>query len=215
MRLLVLGASGQTGRRVVEAARDRGWAVRAVARQVTAAFEPSAGVELRDLDLLNVEPHRIRELLAGCDAVVSTLGVGSGRGPTTLYSSAVAATLRAVPDVRIAVVSAVPVGGAEGHALLERRLAIPLLRRIFAGTYEDMGSMERLLASSAARWTVLRPPRLRDADVSGKLVCSRKPIAGGRSVTTGDLALALLDAVSESASTGAVVYVATKGRVSS
>lgn len=210
MRLLVLGASGQTGRRVVDAARDRGWAVRAVARQATAAFEPSAGVELRDLDLLNVEPHRMREVLAGCDAVVSTLGVGSGRGPTRLYSSAIAVTLRAGPDVRIAVVSAVPVGGAEGHALFERRLAIPLLRRIFAGTYEDMGAMERLLVDSHARWAVLRPPRLRDGAPSGKLVRSRLPIRGGRSITTGDLAVALLDAVADTTSSAGISYVATK-----
>lgn len=209
LRLVVLGASGQTGRRVVAGALARGWTVRAIARHATDALKPAPGLEVQDLDLLGADTDQIRDALDGQDAVISTLGVGSGRGPTTLYSTAAAAVLRARPGVRVAVVSAVPVGGVDGHALLERKIAIPLLRRLFGGTYDDMARMERHFAASAAQWTVLRPPRLRNADRSGGLVRSPQPIRGRRSITTGDLAQALLDAVDGATPTGQILYVAT------
>lgn len=207
-RVVVLGASGQTGRRVVDRALAREWTVRAIARHAT-GLEPAPGLELHDLDLLGAEADQVRDAMQGHDAVISTLGVGSGRGPTTLYSTAIASTLKALPHAPIAVVSALPVGGVQGHAMLERRLMIPMLKRVFAGTYEDMARMERQLAASTAAWTVLRPPRLRDGDPSGRLVSSPQPIRGGRSITTGDLAQALLDAVEGAMPTGQTLYVAT------
>lgn len=70
--------------------------------------------------------------------------------------------------------------------------------------------MERLQADSSAPWAVLRPPRLRDAGPSGGLVRSPTPIRGGRSITTGDLALALLEAVDGRASPCVLQYVATR-----
>lgn len=209
LRLVVLGASGQTGRRVVAGALARGWTVRAVARHATDVLKPAPGLEVQDLDLLGADTDQVRDALDGQDAIISTLGVGSDRGATTLYSTAAAAVLRARPGARVAVVSAVPVGGVEGHALPERKLAIPLLRRVFGGTYDDMARMERHLAASAAQWTVLRPPRLRNADRSGGLIRSPRPIRGRRSITTGDLAQALLDAVDGPTPTGQILYVAT------
>lgn len=208
LRVVVLGAGGQTGRRVVAGALAREWTVRAIARHAT-DLKPAPGLELHDLDLLGAEADQVRDALKGHDAVVSTLGVRSGRGPTTLYSTAIASTLQALPGGRVAVASAVPVGGVQGHAMLERRLMIPVLKRVFAGTYEDMARMERQLAASTAAWTVLRPPRLRDGDPSGQLFSSPQPIRGGRSIATGDLAQALLDAVEGATPTGQTLYVAT------
>lgn len=113
-RVVVLGASGQTGRRVVARALARDWPVRAIARRATNDLTTAPGLELRDLDLLCAGATQVRDALEGHDAVVSTLGVGSGRGPTTLYSTAIASVLQALPGARVAVVSAVPVGGFAG-----------------------------------------------------------------------------------------------------
>lgn len=46
---------------------------------------------------MSVDPVRLRDALDDCDAVISTLGVGSARGPTRLYSSAISAVLRVAP----------------------------------------------------------------------------------------------------------------------
>ncbi|MBI2569955.1 MAG: NAD(P)H-binding protein [Candidatus Schekmanbacteria bacterium] len=74
MRLLLLGASGECGRRVAVFARERGHEVTAIVRPaapLTAAVAGGCRVIRADVGA----PGVIREALAGQDAVVSCLGL--------------------------------------------------------------------------------------------------------------------------------------------
>lgn len=207
MRIAVIGATGRTGMRVVEQALARGHHVTALARHPEALVSSGADIvtaDVRDQALLV-------ERLGGTDAVVSTLGVGTSREPTTLYSHGTSSILQAmrVHGIgRLAVVCASPVGPRDEQPLLERRVLMPILDRVFGATYQDMARMESLLRASDVDWISLRPPRLVDKPARGYRIDDRRPPPRSRTLTFADLAAALLDWVELGAVGRRAAYVA-------
>lgn len=209
MRIAVLGATGGTGAAVVRLALERGHHVTALARRPDAVHVVH--------DLLSVvradafDPASIAAGIAGADAVVSALGVGSARVPTTVYSSGIGHVLTAMEGAgirRIVAVSAGPVGDDSGASFVERRLVKPLLWRFFGASYADMRVMEGELRSSHTRWTVFRPPRLTDKPATGFVRAAVDTHLGRMgTITRADLASAILDAIDRGAAIGKVVEI--------
>jgi putative NADH-flavin reductase len=210
MRIAVIGATGRTGREVVQQALERGHRVAAVARRPDAV-----ALEHRDLTIVAgdvLAPESLAEALAGCYAVVSAVGIGSSRAPTVVYSDGTANVLRAMAAAsvgRLAVVSAAPVGPRAEQPFLERRIAMPILDRLFGATYADMRRMEDRLAGSGVDWVSLRPPRLVDKPATGAYrVDADQPLPRARSLRCADLATALLDVLGREDLQGRAAYVA-------
>jgi putative NADH-flavin reductase len=185
---------GRTGRLVVEQALGRGHRVRALARE-----PEKIGVQHPQLDTVPVDVRDAAALtaaVAGCDALLSTIGGTSSRGATDLYSKGVTNALEAMGANRITVlqvVSAAPAGPRQEQAFAARQIIFPILRRFFGNQYEDMQRMEAVLRSSTVDWIVLRPPRLVSKPATGRHRVDTTPLAGTRSITYPDLASALLD----------------------
>ncbi len=197
MRIAVVGATGRTGTEVVEQALVRGHHVTALARR------PEA-MSLRDDRLVTVaadvlDRARLVETLPGHAAVISTLGIGTSRAPTVLYSQGTANILHAMGAHKIsklAVISAAPVGPRAEQPFLERRVAMPILERLFGATYDDMRRMEARLRTSDIDWVSLRPPRLVARKATGQYrLDAGRPLTKARSLTHADLATALLDSL--------------------
>lgn len=209
-RLAVIGANGRTGGRVVRQAVSRGYEVVAVARAPATSLAGMEGVQVVAGDALDRDA--MRAAVAGCDAVVSALGVGTSRKPTTVYSGGVGNVLAAMEahDVgRIVVVSAAPVGPSSGHPPFQRRVLLPVLRRFLGAQYADMERMEAALRASDVDWVSLRPPRLIDKPGRGTYRLDiDAPLRGGGSLRCDDLATALLDALDDGDLSGTTAYVA-------
>jgi putative NADH-flavin reductase len=194
VRIAVIGATGRTGRYVVEQALDRGQLVSGLARRPEAI-----AIEHRNLTMVAADVmvrRSLVEALSGCEAVVSALGVGSSRAPTVVYSEGIANVLGAMSAVsidRLSTISAAPVGPRAEQPFLERRMVMPILDRFFGSTYADMRRMEKLLADSQVHWVALRPPRLVDKPATGGYRIAAAPLLRARSVRYADLASALLD----------------------
>ena len=197
MRIAVIGAAGRTGLQVVEQALARGHDVTALARRPHLVALRDARLRTGAADVLKLVT--LDDQLAGSDAVVSTIGVGTSRAPTTVYSEGITNVLAAMDSnaiSRLAVISAAPVGPRAEQPFLERRIAMPILERIFGTTYADMRRMEKVLADSQVAWTSLRPPRLIDKVATGRYrIDADRPLPKARSLTYGDLATALLDSL--------------------
>jgi putative NADH-flavin reductase len=197
MEIAVLGATGRTGRCVVDQALSRGHRVTALARRPGTPADERDGLVTASLDVL--DRSRVGDLVSSADAVVSALGVGTSRTPTRTYSDGVRNVLHAMAAghiTRLAVISAAPAGPREDQPLLQRLLVMPVLERLFGATYADMRRMEVELGGSDADWVCLRPPRLVERPATGRyrLGDQRSP-AGATTLTFGDLATALLDSL--------------------
>lgn len=208
MRIAVLGANGRTGRLVVDEALRRGDKIVALARRPQLVEARGGDITIARADAL--DPESLRDGLGDSEAVISAIGIGTSRDETVVYSQGAANLIDAMTarSIRkIAVVSAAPAGPRERQAFLERRIVMPILDRFFKPTYEDMRRMEALLGASGLDWVSMRPPRLVAKPATGAYRVSEDPLPGARSITYGDLAVALLDSVARDDAAGRAVYV--------
>jgi hypothetical protein len=97
---------------------------------------------------------------------------------------------------KLAVISAVPAGPWGEQPALQRRIALPLLQRIFGASYDDMRRMEAILRETTeVDWISLRPPRLVNKRPKSAYRIDTRPLAKARAITYGDLTTALLDSL--------------------
>jgi nucleoside-diphosphate-sugar epimerase len=118
MKLVVFGASGGTGRELVEQARAAGHRVTAVVRS---PGDLADTVEADIFDAPSLVP-----LLAGYDAVLSALGP-RGRTGTSVCTTAVAGILQAITEAGVRRIIAISVCSYSGAHDLDQRFR-PLTR---------------------------------------------------------------------------------------
>ncbi|BDU00774.1 NAD(P)-dependent oxidoreductase [Nocardia sputorum] len=204
--IAVLGATGRTGRIVVDRALARGHRVTAIVRRATTAA-PAQGATVVTAD--PCAPGALTGLLDDHDAVISALGA-TGRGPTAVYSTTTAELVAALrPDARLLVISSAALD-VPAEAGASTRLLAAALRKVMRYTYADMARMEHLLAQSDLRWTVVRPTRLTDAPAGGgpRVSPGARRKVGPRTARA-DLADYLLDAVDDPHTYQSVVAVSS------
>ncbi|WP_371500778.1 NAD(P)H-binding protein [Kitasatospora sp. NBC_00374] len=165
MRIVVFGASGPTGRQVVEQALASGFEVTAVTRRPE-GVAPRAGLTVVGADV--ADPAAVDAAVAGRDAVLSVLGVPFSPAPVTVYSQGVANILAAMErhGVRrlVAVSSSVtdPKWRPSGEFFFNHVMDPLVNRRLGRTLHEDMRRMESVIRASGVVWTIVRPSGLFD-----------------------------------------------------
>jgi putative NADH-flavin reductase len=201
LKLAVIGASGRTGREIVEQALARGHKVTATVRRANAPA-PRAGLTVVEGDVFD---HRfLASVLDGHAVVVSALARGNQQA--AVLTDAAAATVKALHSCRAA-----PRYLVVSQALLfaSSNPLIHILRRILRAAVADSVAMERLVATSGLEWTIVRPPRLTEgkAKSSYAVKANARP-QGGSAMTRADLATFLVDEAEHGAFRNTVVGVA-------
>lgn len=200
MRLVLFGAGGGTGRRVLDQALDAGHHVIAVVRrrEVLAAYERHAQILEGDI----LQPQAWQDVLTGADAVISTVGIGTQRSPTTVYSEGarnVLAAMRPAGVRRLEVISAPLAEPRERwtrYGALRARVLFPILDQRLRASYDDMRRMERILGESDVDWTSYRPPYLTDRAPRGQArVAINAPLKRASTLARGDLAAIMLNGI--------------------
>ena len=162
MGLLVFGASGRTGRRVLATARAQGVQVRAFVRD-RASVDASIDTHVGDVTRLEhvaaaVRPH---------DVVISALGGDRSAKPGHAMSVGIAnivAAMRAVSATRVVAVAGAGVLQADVARKLHELPSYP--SRFRAVGAEHQGMLAALEASPLA-WLLVCTPDLVDGDAAG------------------------------------------------
>jgi putative NADH-flavin reductase len=165
MKVVILGASGRTGRELVKQALELGHDVTAFVRdpsKLRVDIERSKVVQGNMLDQGSLE-----RAIAGQDAVISALG-SPGLGKSTDLSDATAMIVGIMETAgvkRLIFESTVGIGDSKGHTpWLARKTFIPLiLRNVFA----DKELQEQYIKGSALDWVIVRPARLTNGPRTG------------------------------------------------
>jgi uncharacterized protein YbjT (DUF2867 family) len=166
MRLVIFGANGQTGRLLTRQALDADHTAVAVTRRpeqfpIVEQALTVAGADVRDTAALV-------DVVAGADAVLSTLGVSFTREPVDTYSVGTANIVAAMQQTgvrRLAVVSSTAAYHYPGRtgAPLALRVIEPVMTKTLGKTvYEDVRRMETIVRNSGLDWTIVRPSGLFD-----------------------------------------------------
>lgn len=191
MRILVFGATGRTGRLVIDQALSHGSDVVAFVRdprRLTVDHE-RLSVVVGDV----TEAASVRAAMDGCDAVVFAVGA-HGWGPVSVYSDGIANVIRAMTARgirRLVAVSAVGVGA--DRANLSRVVKMVRLIPFLAPIYEDMERMEGDIFLSDVDWTIVRPGGLTNGPLTGRYrVVEGNAVPKGSWISRADLAALLL-----------------------
>jgi len=165
MRVAILGASGQTGKPLIEEALERGHDVITIARSPEKIAFDDPRIEKRAGD--GFDEASIVAALEGADAVITTVGKTDLRDKRYNLSTAahrsVIAGMRAHDIKRLLVISSI--GAAQGIKRKGwKRNVYLFLRRKY---YGDMFQMEQEVASSGLDATLLRAPMLHDGPRTG------------------------------------------------
>jgi putative NADH-flavin reductase len=163
MKLLLLGATGPTGRQLLSQALELGHAITALARSPE-KLNAEDHLVVRAGDA--TDPESLDAAVAGQEAVLSALGVRSPLG-----DNLIAPSLRAlVPAMqqhgvrRLIWLSALGVGQTRDQAPAMLRLPFStILRRIG----RDKAAGEDYLRSSDLEWTLVYPPALTNGPRTG------------------------------------------------
>ncbi len=166
MKLVVFGATGGTGLRVVEQSLAKSYEVTAFVRGEPGPLANLAGVRIVQGDVLN--PEDVVCAVAGQDAVISVLGVaGNGRAP--IVSEGNRNIVNAMKKLGI---ERLIVQSAHGAAESAREIFLPV-RLVMRGwllrnPFIDKDRMERIVKESGIKWTIVRPTRLTNAPATGR-----------------------------------------------
>lgn len=159
--LAVLGATGRTGKCVVDAASTGGWRVRALVRPSGTPAPKTWPAHVESVMGDALDPAAVGALLAGCDAVVCLLGPARGSPPSLCAKSAevlVQAMRQQMVDRLVCVT-----GALVGHPVAKLGALYRTLRRLLpTAVLADRGLQEAIVMHSSLRWTLVRPPRLTD-----------------------------------------------------
>jgi putative NADH-flavin reductase len=186
MKLLIVGATGRTGRLLAKQAIARGHAVTAFIRSPQ-SLTPCTGLTIATGNPLAAD--ELAAVLPSHDVVVSVIGRRSRKDATVLQDSAAAVlkALRASPGSRYIVVS-------QGLLFPSWHPIAVTLRWLLAVEIRDSAAMESLVRASDANWTIVRPPRLTEGGALKGYRVSANGMPGGiQSMERGDLAAFLLD----------------------
>ncbi|GAB3196713.1 hypothetical protein GCM10027261_20140 [Geodermatophilus arenarius] len=203
MRVLVVGATGGSGRAAVEALAGQGREVTAFARRASAAYAGRRGVRAVDGDA--TAPGDVARAVRGQDAVVVALGIsehplrvrllGSRGTPLDVRSRGTAAVVAAMREhgvPRLVVQSSYGVGETRGRLPLSARLVFALLLRPQIADHERQ---ERVVRDSGLDWTIVQPVYLTDGDEPA--ATSPAGDTGGMHVSRRALGGVLADLVAE------------------
>lgn len=177
MHVLLLGATGGTGRAILDRLLARGHRVRALVREPAAVGIAHASLEVVRGDALDAKV--VGGAVSGVDVVVSSLGSRPWRGDD-VCSKGTRVVLDAMKRhgvVRLIAISSVGVGPTLAHADLLTRLARATALR---GLLADKDRMEALVLASDADFTLVRPVGLTNARATGRYrVADDASIRGG------------------------------------
>lgn len=193
----MLGATGATGRLLVEQLLDRGLYVKAVVRASTTLPEQLRGHDRLSViraNLLELTDEEIAALIEGCQSVASCLGHNmSWRGifgkPRRLVTDAVCSmsdaiiASRPVAPVRFVLMNSAGNrnGDADEPLQLAQRIVIALIRRLVPPHADNEQAAEHLRKevghkNTALEWVVVRPDSLRDEEAVTEYAVHTSPI---------------------------------------
>ncbi|KKW65365.1 NAD(P)-dependent oxidoreductase [Mycolicibacterium elephantis] len=169
MHIAIFGANGPTGRLVTQRVLEAGHSAVAVTRRprdfpLTDDRLTVAGADAKDA-------AAVADVVAGTDAVVSSLGVPFSLRPIDTYSVGVeniVAAMHASRVRRLVVVSSTGAHHYPGRVdpPFALRIVEPIITRtIGKSTYDDQRRMEDIVTHSGLDWTVVRPSGLFDLPV--------------------------------------------------
>jgi uncharacterized protein YbjT (DUF2867 family) len=155
-RVLIVGATGGTGRQLVAQALERGYAVTALVRRGSTLALEHANLTVAQGDVL--DPASLEAALRGQGAVLCALGHKRYLGPSSILSEGTRNLLRGMEAQgvrRLVCETSLGIGDSAGRmGLYYTFFTIPVVLPFY---FWDKTRQERAMAESRVEWVIVRP----------------------------------------------------------
>lgn len=193
-KIAVIGGTGKSGTYLVEELLRRSFSLRLLLRRP----HPVTNVETV---LGNVtEPDALYRLLSGCDAVVSTLGLGQPPSEPIIFSQSTRHVLQAMQETgirRYVLTTGLNVDTPGDIKSQATAAGTAWMQRTFPVSTADKQLEYKLLTESSADWTLIRLPLIELTDAAPPVVASLHDCPGD-AVSVTSLARFLADQLVDS-----------------
>lgn len=197
MKLVVFGASGRTGRALVQQALQRGHDVTAFARRADRLSDLPGGARVVEGDVYDAVT--VRRAVAGSEAVLMALGHTKTSAPDVLETAArhVIVAMEAAGVRRLVTVMGAGVQLPGEQRGLGGRFMVGLMRLFARKLLHDAQIHVDLVANSGLDWTVVRPPRLTNGPHTGRYRSGNLRLGPFHKISRADVADFMLRLVEE------------------
>lgn len=188
MKLTIFGATGRTGQHLLRKALEAGHQVTVLVRDPAKVTEKSERLAVVQGSLK--DSACLEQVIAGADAVISTLGPSSNQ-PVLEISQGMQGIIVAMKKagVKRLVISAGAGVGDPGDAPgLFNKLMNVLLKAAAKNVYEDMLKTVELVRASGLDWTVVRVPMLTGDPGAGQVKVGMVGKGMGSRISRADMA---------------------------
>ena len=169
MKIFVLGATGPTGKLVVQELLNQHYQVKALARQPsTLSSFADKNLQVIKGDVFQLDSYR--EEIQDSQCIISVLGTGKSVKPTNIYSVGGSYILKAIqPLVKPKLITVTSGGVQEDDPVIRKNLIYSTVGLwYFRHIYRDMKKWEQILAiHQEVEWICIRPTYLQDKPKTG------------------------------------------------
>lgn len=205
-RLFILGATGKTGRPLVEQALQRGHTVTAMVRD-SARLDPREGLTVVQGDVFSASA--LTDALRGHDAALTVIGA-PGRNRERVRERSTQALIEAMGTAGLKrLVAMSTYGASETKADLPAVMKYVIVPVLLGPAFKDHDVQEACIRESGLTWTIVRPTGLSDGPPVG--TCQRDIAPGTRGlkwrISRADVASTMLDLLDDEASFGRAISI--------
>ncbi|AVS64718.1 NmrA family protein [Paracidovorax avenae] len=167
----LFGATGPTGRHLIEEALKRGYRLSVYTRDAAklASFAEKVDIVVGDLQ----DRNAIAKCVQGADAVISALGPNGlktqGDRPVMHGLSHIIAAMQQAGVRRLVQISTAAYRDPKDGFDLGSRANALMFKLIARKAYDDIKATGELIANSDLDWTLVRIPFLKDGPANGKI----------------------------------------------
>ncbi len=189
MKIAIFGATGGTGRLVLERCLEQNYQVNALVRTPGQITIDDPNLTIIHGDVLN--RHKVEETLIGTEAVICSLG-STANNPEYVVSDGTSHIITGMQELgirRLIVVTSLGVGNSKNQVPFFFKT---LMKTVLRSAIEDKERQERVVMASGLDWTIVRPGGLTDGPATGKYVYGLNPKIKAGQVSRADVADFLL-----------------------
>ena len=199
--IAVIGGTGKSGAYLVQELLRQGFRLKLLIRDASSRdlplFYSHPAVKILDGNVRDYEV--VRRLIQGCDAVISTLGLGIPNSEPTIFSQSTQNILRAMNECNIEryiVTTGLNVDTPFDKKSAKTQFSTEWMRTNFPLSTADKQREYEILSASEVQWTLVRLPLIELTDSRKEVLISTEDMLGEK-ISTTDLACFLIAQLSD------------------
>lgn len=193
IKVAVIGGTGKSGKFLVRKLIEQGFHLKVLVRNPDNFKLKNPLVEIIIGNVLDY--NAVCSLIEGCQAIISTLGLGIPASEPTVFSRATTNIVRAMNEqniYRYIVTTGLNVDAPFDNKSPETLYATQWMREHFPVSTADKQLEFDILSNSNVSWTLVRLPLIEQTDKEGEIVVSLDDCYGDK-ISAADLAVFLIE----------------------